>query len=234
MKRVPILVVLLLLAAAAAFGVQHLASDRATNESAEAADGEEALRAIAAQPPDLVVLDLALPGRDGFTVLREIREASDLPVIVLTARGLEQDRIRGLELGADDYMTKPFSTRELVARINTVLRRTAPAAQRRGVIEQGDLRIDLAARRVTKGEREVRLSPTEFALLAELAAHPGEALTHEVLLLRVWGPEYRGETHYLKVYVARLREKLEDKPSAPTRIATVRGVGYRFEPFTKD
>ena len=201
-------------------------------DAVEAADGVSALAAIDTEKPDLVVLDLALPERDGFAVLSDIRSVSDLPVIVLTARGLEQDMIRGLELGADDYMTKPFSPRELVARINTVLRRAAPVTQKRGTIERGDLRIDLAARRVTRGEREIRLTPTEYALLAELASHAGEALTHDALLTRVWGQEYRSETHYLKVYVARLRDKLEDEPARPRLIVTVRGVGYRFEPLT--
>jgi DNA-binding response OmpR family regulator len=197
-------------------------------EVVEAGDGEEALELVEQARPDIVVLDLAMPTRDGFSVLQEIRRVSMLPVIVLTARGLEQDKIRGLELGADDYMVKPFSPRELVARIQAVARRTAAEAMRPGVIERGELRIDLAARRVFVGEREIRVTPTEFNLLAELASHPGEALSHEALLTKVWGPEYRGEQHYLKVYIGRLREKLEADPSAPRLIETVRGVGYRF------
>jgi len=197
-------------------------------EPIEAADGEEALRVIGSAQPDLVVLDLSMPRHDGFAVLEQIRAQSDLPVIVLTARGLEQDKIRGLQLGADDYMTKPFSPRELVARIETVLRRTRPSARRRGSLQLGDLRIDMGARRVFVSEREVHLTPTEFNLLAELAAHAGEAMTHDALLERVWGPEYRSETHYLKVYVGRLRDKIEADAAEPRRILTVRGIGYRF------
>ena len=200
----------------------------------EAGDGEEALRVMRQSPPDIVILDLALPSRDGFSVLEELRKESTLPVIVLTARGMERDKVRGLELGADDYMTKPFSPRELVARIQTVLRRTtAPAQARLGLIDRGAIRIDLAARRVFRAGQEVRLTPTEFNLLVELASRPGEAVSHEQLLQKVWGPEYRTEGHYLKVYVGRLRDKLENEPASPRLIETVRGIGYRFA-FTKD
>ena len=199
----------------------------------EAGDGEDALRIMRADPPDLVILDLALPSRDGFSVLEELRRESSLPVIVLTARGMEHDKVRGLELGADDYMTKPFSPRELVARIQTVLRRTAAPARRLGAIERGDIRIDLAARRVFRAGEEVRLTPTEFNLLVELASRPGEAVSHETLLQKVWGPEYRTEGHYLKVYIGRLRDKLESEPASPRLLETVRGIGYRFA-FTKD
>src|SRR2546428_1495416 len=201
-------------------------------EVLEAADGDEALAVIRANDPDIVVLDLAMPSRDGFWVLSELRRESMLPVIVLTARGLEHDKIRGLELGADDYMTKPFSPRELVLRIQTVLRRSKREPERPGTLERGDLRIDLAARRVYRGGAEIRLTPTEFNLLVELASHANEALTHETLLARVWGPEYRTEGHYLKVYIGRLRAKLEVEPASPRLIETVRGVGYRFS-FTK-
>ena len=199
----------------------------------EAGDGEQALRVMRERPPDIVILDLALPSRDGFSVLEELRRESTLPVIVLTARGMEHDKVRGLELGADDYMTKPFSPRELVARVQTVLRRTASPAERLGVIERGDLRIDLAARQVFRQRQELRLTPTEFNLLVELATRAGEAVSHEHLLQRVWGPEYRTEGHYLKVYIGRLRDKLENEPASPRLIETVRGVGYRFA-LTKD
>ena len=201
-------------------------------EVIEAGDGEQALLLARAAKPDIVVLDLALPGRDGFSVLEELRRESTLPIIVLTARGLEHDKIHGLELGADDYMVKPFSPRELVARIQTVLRRSAQQV-RPGTIDRGDLRIDLAARQVFRRGEEVRLTPTEFDLLVELASRAGEALAHEALLSKVWGPEYRTEGHYLKVYIARLREKLEVEPASPRLIETVRGVGYRFA-LTKD
>ena len=194
----------------------------------EAADGDEALAMIHSERPDLVVLDLALPKRDGFAVLEQVREKSDLPIIVLTARGLEEEKIKGLRLGADDYLTKPFSPRELVARIESVLRRAAPRAPRSGTIKTHDLAIDLTARRVLRAGKDIHFTPTEFNLLVELATHPGEALTHDVLLTRVWGPEYRYETQYLKVYVGRLRDKIEPVPDEPTLIQTVRGVGYRF------
>ena len=194
----------------------------------EAADGDEALAMIHAERPDLVVLDLALPKRDGFAVLEQVREKTDLPIIVLTARGLEEDKIKGLRLGADDYLTKPFSPRELVARIESVLRRSKPRPPRSGTIDTHDLAIDLTARRVRRAGKDIHFTPTEFNLLAELASHPGEALTHDVLLTRVWGPEYRYETQYLKVYVGRLRDKIEPAPEEPTLIQTVRGVGYRF------
>jgi DNA-binding response OmpR family regulator len=194
----------------------------------EAADGDEALAMIYSQRPDLVVLDLALPRRDGFSVLEQVREKTDLPIIVLTARGLEEDKLRGLRLGADDYLTKPFSPRELVARIENVLRRASPRPPRSGTIDTHDLAIDLTARRVRRAGKDVHFTPTEFNLLVELATHPGEALTHDTLLTRVWGPEYRYETQYLKVYVGRLREKIEPTPDEPTLIQTVRGVGYRF------
>jgi two-component system, OmpR family, KDP operon response regulator KdpE len=197
-------------------------------EVLEAADGDEALAVIRTKQPDIVVLDLAMPSRDGFSVLAELRRESMLPVIVLTARGLEHDKIRGLELGADDYMTKPFSPRELVLRIQTVLRRSKREPERPGTLERGDLRVDLAARRVFRGSAEIRLTPTEFNLLVELATHANEALSHETLLSRVWGPEYRTEGHYLKVYIGRLRDKLEVEPASPRLIETVRGVGYRF------
>jgi DNA-binding response OmpR family regulator len=194
----------------------------------EAADGDEALSMIYSERPDIVVLDLALPRRDGFVVLEQVRQKSDLPIIVLTARGLEEDKIKGLRLGADDYLTKPFSPQELVARIESVLRRSAPRAPRGGVVESHDLVMDLNARRVRKAGKEIHFTPTEFNLLAELATHPGEALTHDTLLTRVWGTEYRYETQYLKVYVGRLRDKIESTPDEPKLIQTVRGVGYRF------
>lgn len=194
----------------------------------EASGGDEGLAIWRDERPDIIVLDLMLDGRDGFSVLHELRAESSVPVIVLTARGMEGDKIRGLEFGADDYMVKPFSPGELVARIHAVIRRAVPGAPRQEVIQRGDLRIDLAARQVFRGAEEVRLTPTEFNLLVELASHPGEVVPHAVLLGKVWGPEYRSESHYLKVYVGRLREKIERGPSAPHLIETVRGMGYRF------
>jgi len=184
----------------------------------EAADGDEALSIIYSDRPDLVVL----------AVLEQVRQKTDLPIIVLTARGLEDDKIKGLRLGADDYLTKPFSPRELVARIESVLRRSAPRPPRGGTVETHDLHIDLAARRVKRAGKDIHFTPTEFNLLAELATHPGEALSHDALLTRVWGNEYRYETQYLKVYVGRLRDKIETDAADPKLIQTVRGVGYRF------
>lgn len=194
----------------------------------EAADADEAMARWREERPDIVVLDLMLGERDGFFVLQELRRESVVPVIVLTARGMEGDKIRGLELGADDYMVKPFSPGELVARIKAVLRRSVLSAARPETIEHGDVRIDLAARQVFRGTEEIRLTPTEFNLLVELASHAGDVVPHTTLLEKVWGPEYRSESHYLKVYVGRLREKLERDPAAPHLIETVRGLGYRF------
>lgn len=194
----------------------------------EAAGGDDALALWRGERPDIIVLDLMLDDRDGFSVLQEMRRESSVPVIVLTARGMEGDKIRGLEFGADDYMVKPFSPGELIARIHAVIRRAVPAAPRQETIERGELRIDLAARQVFRGGEEIRLTPTEFNLLVELASHAGEVIPHATLLGKVWGPEYRTESHYLKVYVGRLREKIEQDPAAPRLIETVRGTGYRF------
>jgi two-component system KDP operon response regulator KdpE len=202
--------------------------DSADTDVIEASGGDEALAMWRSDRPDIIVLDLMLDGRDGFSVLHELRAGSSVPVIVLTARGMEGDKIRGLEFGADDYMVKPFSPGELVARIHAVIRRTMPGVPRQETIQRGDLRIDLAARQVFRGGDEIRLTPTEFNLLVELASHSGEVVPHAALLETVWGPEYRSESHYLKVYVGRLREKLERDPAAPRLIETVRGTGYRF------
>jgi len=195
-----------------------------------ASNGVDALALARAQRPDLIVLDLGLPRMDGIEVAKTLRREGNVPIIMLTMRIEESDRLAGLELGADDYMTKPFSPRELLARIETVLRRTTrPRGEApRGVIEAGPLRIDIGGRRVFLSGEEVRLTRTEFDLLAELAARRGEALPHETLLEKVWGPEYRGENHYLKVYIGRLRDKLEDDASEPRLIVNVRGVGYRL------
>ena len=197
----------------------------------ECHSGGEALTRIAADPPDLVILDLAMPQPDGFAVLRILRaQENDVPVIVLTAKGSEHDRVRGLELGADDYMTKPFSHKELVARIDAVLRRTRMAADptRGNLFSARDLQIDFAQRQVTIAGRGVALTPTEYNLLFHLATNAGRVMTHEQLLAKVWGDEYREEVHYLKVYVGRLRTKLERDPAHPEHILTARGVGYRF------
>ena len=204
---------------------------RADAQIVEVHDGDAALDAAEREHPDVVILDLAMPGKDGFTVLRELRgRGDDVPVIVLTAKALEGDRVKGLELGADDYVTKPFSQKELVARIDAVMRRqrAALANRRTTVFQHRDLKIDFAQRRVTLADRVIALTPTEYNLLYHLVTNAGRLMPHETLLAKVWGHEYRDEVHYLKVYVGRLRSKLEQDPQDPQYILTVRGVGYQF------
>jgi two-component system KDP operon response regulator KdpE len=171
-----------------------------------------------------------MPGPDGFAVCQAIRQRSAVPIIMLSARGQEKDKVKALDLGADDYLTKPFGIEELLARVRAALRRgqmEGPATAE--VLDAGDLRIDFAARRVTREGAEVRLTPTEYALLVQLARSAGKVLTHTVLLQRVWGPEYRDESDYLWAYVRRLRRKLEADPEHPRHLLTEPGVGYRFE-----
>jgi DNA-binding response OmpR family regulator len=196
----------------------------------EAADGARARELLEADPPGLVVLDLMLPGVDGLQLCRWIRERSDLPVIMLTARGEEADRIVGLELGADDYVTKPFSPRELAARVRTGLRRAAPSDARRERLSFERLEIDPATRDVTKDGRLLELSSKEFDLLWFLASHPRHVFSRDQLMDRVWGYEPAFDTGTVTVHVRRLREKIEDKPSRPHHLQTVWGVGYRFCP----
>jgi two-component system KDP operon response regulator KdpE len=193
-------------------------------------DGSRALQLLEAESPDIVLLDLMLPGADGFELCREIRERSNVGIIVVSAKGGQQDKVTALNLGADDYMTKPFGIEELLARISATLRRSRPAepVERAPLrIEAGDLVIDLELRLVTKGEEVVHLTPTEFALLRELAVNRGKLLTHAQLLRRVWGPGYATETEYVRVYVRRLRAKLES-PAGPPVILTQPRAGYRF------
>lgn len=211
-----------------AMGISYLRPEYGVTE---VHSGDAALAAIEREQPDLILLDLAMPGRDGYSVLKQIRdEGNDVPVIVVTAKDLEQDKVRGLELGADDYITKPFSHKELIARTDAVLRRyrAALAHRRSNVFAHRDLRIDFAERKVTVGERAIALTPTEYNLLYHLATNAGRLMPHETLLAKVWGHEYRDEVHYLKVYVGRLRNKLEPDPQRPIYILTVRGVGYQF------
>jgi DNA-binding response OmpR family regulator len=201
-----------------------------------AANGLEALELAASEPPDLVVLDVMLPGIDGLEVCRRLRERAPIPVIMLTARGEEEDRVLGLELGADDYVSKPFSPRELMARVHAVLRRaSAPltGSEPVGVIETDGLSIDLGAREVRVRGELASLTAKEFELLAFLAQRPRRAFRREELLERIWGYTY-GDASTVTVHIRRLREKVEDDPSAPTRIATVWGVGYRFEPHSSE
>ena len=193
-----------------------------------AADGPAALRAFAEQRPDVVLLDVALPGQDGFAVLRAIRRQSAVPVIMLTARGEELDQVRGLELGADEYVVKPFSLLALLARVKAVLRRsTLGTAGAQPYIVVGDLTIDGQGHQVTLGGEPVPLTPVEYQLLSLLAQNAGRVLPHQVLLDGVWGDDYDAPRDYLKAFISRLRAKLE-RQGGPHHIETVRGVGYRF------
>jgi DNA-binding response OmpR family regulator len=196
----------------------------------EAGDGDTARELIERQQPALVILDVMLPGTDGFELCRWVRARSDLPVILLTARGDETDRIVGLELGADDYVTKPFSPRELAARVRTILRRAEPgvAARERLVFE--DLEIDAQARDVHRGGQLLRLTAREFDLLWFLASHPRQVFSRDLLMNRVWGYAAALDTGTVTVHVRRLREKIEEDPSHPRHLETVWGVGYRFVP----
>lgn len=198
-----------------------------------AGDGETALRLAAEHEPDLVVLDLMLPGVDGLEVCRRLRATSDVPIVMLTALGEESDRVVGLRLGADDYVTKPFSPRELALRVASVLRRAGGGAtrdfERIAVLHDGDLYVDPAARRATRLGAELALTGRELDLLTFLLRHPGQAFDRATLLERVWGWTF-GDHSTVTVHVRRLREKIEDDPAAPRRIATVWGVGYRYDP----
>jgi two-component system, OmpR family, response regulator ResD len=195
----------------------------------EAAEGEEACKLAESERPDLIVLDLMLPGLDGLSVCRRLRSFSQVPVIMLTARGEEADRIVGLEVGADDYVTKPFSPRELAARVRTVLRRTTPA-QTEQRLQFSDVTIDALSREVTKGGREVRLTAKEFDLLCFLASHPRRVFSRDQLMHSVWGYDVPVDTGTVTVHVRRLREKIEDRPSQPEHLQTLWGVGYRLVP----
>ena len=196
-----------------------------------AATGQEALAALAHRAPDLVVLDIMLPDIDGFEVCQRIREVSTVPIIMLTAKGADEDKVKGLRLGADDYVTKPFSAQELMARVDAVLRRMrlADVPEKQTSYTRGELRVDFLARRVTLREREVRLSPTEYRLLQCLAVNAGRVVTQDDLLEKVWGPGYRGEHELLRVSIWRLRQKLGEDVNKPGYIVTVPGVGYLMD-----
>ncbi len=199
-------------------------------DTLEAGDGESARTLIENSSPQLVVLDVMLPGTDGLALCRWIRSRGELPVIMLTARGDEADRIIGLELGADDYITKPFSPRELAVRVRTVLRRTAHAALSAEQLEFGALAIDARSRDVTLGDAELRLTAKEFDLLFFLASHPRQVFSRDQLMDRVWGYSTVLDTGTVTVHVQRLRSKIEADPKAPRHLETVWGVGYRFVP----
>ncbi len=196
-----------------------------------AMDGAEALQTIGMELPDLVILDIMMPKMDGFEVCRRLREWSQIPIIMLSGRGDERDKVKCLDLGADDYITKPFGAEELVARVRATLRRTEAATPipTRPSFISGDLEINFVKRHVTAAGKEVKLTPTEYNLLQEFVLNAGKVLTHTHLLNKVWGLEYRDEREYLHVFVRRLRAKLESDPTNPRYFMTVPGVGYRFE-----
>jgi DNA-binding response OmpR family regulator len=199
-------------------------------EVSTAGDGEEALASVRGAQPDLVILDIMLPGLDGLEVCRRLRAESAVPIIMLTAKGGEPERVVGLEGGADDYVTKPFSPRELVARVRAVLRRrvreVSPALQE--PVRVGDLRLDPATHEVTLGGRPVDLTAREFDLLGLLMRHPNRVFTRDFLLEHLWGYDFYGSTRTVDMHVSRLREKIEDDPAQPTYIVTIRGVGYKL------
>jgi two-component system KDP operon response regulator KdpE len=198
-----------------------------------ASNGREALERARADMPDVLLLDIMMPEMDGFETLKRLREFSQVPVLILTAKDDEDDRVRGLELGADDYISKPFSHRELVSRIRAVLRRhyAAPPVAQTMVQIDDRLQIDFARREVLIDGRRVNLRPTEYRLLYHLVQNAGYVQTHQMLLTKVWGPEYRDESHYLRLYITYLRQKIEPDPANPRYILTERGVGYRFMDF---
>lgn len=194
----------------------------------EAVSGEEGLRLAASQPPDFVILDLGLPDLDGQEVLRRLREWYTSPIIILSARDQESQKVAALDHGADDYVTKPFGIGELLARLRNAMRHAQRIGPEETAVTIGDLRIDLAARLVTRRNEVVHLTPLEYKLLVTMLKHSGKVLTHRFLLREVWGPQDSQENHYLRVFVASLRRKLEDDPARPQYIVTEQGVGYRF------
>ncbi len=198
---------------------------------ASAMDGVSGLAMVEKEGPDLVILDIMLPGMDGFDVLQKIREFSSVPVIMLTAKDQDVDVVKGLQLGADDYVKKPFSVHELLARVEAVLRRAAPGddVQARPPFVVGDFTMDFQQRKISVRGREIKVGPTEYKLLSQLVRNAGRVMLHADLLRKVWGPEYGGETEYLRVYISYLRNKIEEDPANPKYILTEHGVGYMFK-----
>ena len=194
-----------------------------------AGDGEKAISLARSERPDLLILDLMLPTVDGLEVCRILRREMNLPILMLTARAGEVDKVVGLEIGADDYVTKPFSTRELLARVRALLRRTAASSDDDEVIVSGDLRVDMKRREVTRKDLPLELKPKEMELLIHFMRNRGRAFTREQLLRDVWGYDFMGDSRTVDVHVSWLRQKIEEQPGKPVRILTVRGVGYRFE-----
>jgi len=200
----------------------------------EAHNGADALKQVRQALPNAVILDVMMPELDGWETLQMIRETSDVPVIMLTVRADEDDRVRGLELGADDYLGKPFSPRELVSRLKAVLRRTERASEREEMLKiDDDLTIDFRNFQVIVKGNPVRLRPTEWRLLYHLVHHAGWVLTHDDILAKVWGPEYKGADEYVRLYITYLRQKIEPDPANPKYILTERGIGYKFVDYRK-
>ena len=197
-------------------------------ELATAATVAEAIKRIAAGAPDIVLLDLGLPDGDGKEVIRRAREWSDVPIIVLSAREREAEKIEALDLGADDYVNKPFNIGELLARMRTALRHRMQRQAETPVLRTGDLEVDAVRHRATRAGAELKLTPKEFELLSFLARHPGRVLTHKQILTAVWGPAHTEDTQYLRVYVGQLRQKIEERPDDPRLILTEPGIGYRI------
>ena len=198
-------------------------------EVSTASDGASGLAAMARDRPDVLILDLGLPDMDGTDVIRGVRGWTSTPIIVLSASGQESKKVAALDAGADDYVTKPFGMDELLARLRAAVRRASPAPDE-PVVATDDFTVDLADKRVTRDGQDVRLTPTEWQLLEVLVRHAGRLVTQRQLLAEVWGPGYQNEAHYLRVYVANLRRKLEPDPSAPRHLLTEPGIGYRFRP----
>jgi two-component system KDP operon response regulator KdpE len=196
----------------------------------EATSGADGLVEVGSRQPDVVIVDLGLPDIDGIEVIRRLREWTDVPVIVLSARGQERDKVTALDAGADDYVSKPFGASELLARIRVALRHTAGASHEadEAAFKLGELQVDLLHRRVFVGEREVHLTPIEYKLLTTLVQHAGKVVTHQQLLREVWGPTHTDQAHYVRVYMAHLRHKLESEPARPRYLLTEPGVGYRL------
>jgi two-component system KDP operon response regulator KdpE len=194
-----------------------------------APDGERALEVAARTHPDVVILDLGLPGIDGVEVIRGLRAWTATPIIVLSARDQEQDKVEALDAGADDYVSKPFGMDELLARLRAAERRVTPGDED-AVVDTDDFRVDLAAKRVSGSDGDIRLTPTEWHLVEILIRHPGKLVSQRQLLQEVWGPQYQDETNYLRVYMAQIRRKLEPDPARPRYFITEPGMGYRFEP----
>ena len=218
---------------------QHLLEVNLEKEGFEvmtASNGLDALEMVSSQNPDLVIMDIMMPKMDGITTCERIRQFSNVPIIMLTARGEEQDRVRGLNVGTDDYVVKPFSATELVARVRAVLRRTSSSEQitQTRYFTHGNLKIDFARAEVWKDDKPVYLSATEYRLMIQFAHHIGQVMTAEELLMAIWGPQYREDKEILWVSIARLRQKLEDNPHSPVHIVTRAGLGYLMPPIEKE